>query len=80
MDQSRSFRDIIEARATRDPEFCEALLEEATNLLQVTRSALDDLLAAGTISSKTIGKIRLISMDDVVAYKARADRERMPGL
>lgn len=77
---SRSFKETVKARAMRDPEFCEALLEEAANLLHVSRSHLDGLLAAGTISSQAIGSSRLISMEDVVAYKERPDREREPDL
>lgn len=77
---SRSFKETVKARAMRDPKFCEALLEEAANLLHVSRSHMDGLLAAGTIPSQIIGTSRLISMEDVVAYKARPDRERGPDL
>ena len=77
---SHRFKEIVESCAMRDPEFCEALMEEAADLLNIPRSALDGLIAAGTISSQIIGNSRLISMDDAMAYKARVGRPHEPDL
>ncbi|GEM_PF-1468968 len=73
---SHSFKETVKARATRDPEFCEALLKEAAHLLDVSRASLDGLLAAGTISSQIIGTSRLIAIEDLVTYAAKIDKVR----
>jgi len=77
---SRSFKETVKTRAMRDPEFCEALMEEAIHLLSVPRSCLDGLIADGAISSEIIGNSRLISIDDVTTYKARVGRHHEPDL
>ena len=77
---SLNFMETVKSRAMRDPEFCEALLVEAADLLNVPRPFLDRLLKAGTISSQVICKSRLISMDNVMTYKARVGRQHEPDL
>ena len=57
---SCNFKETVKTRAMWDPEFCEALMEEAVHLLSFPRSCLDGLIADGAISSQIIDNSRLI--------------------
>jgi excisionase family DNA binding protein len=73
--------DILEAmaagqRITITPEGTELTTVEAAKVLNVSRPFLIKLLATGKIPHRMVGKHRRVRVDDVLAYKARDDRER----
>jgi excisionase family DNA binding protein len=73
--------DILEAMAagrgvTIVPENPELTTVQAAALLNVSRPFLIKLLKEKVIPHRLVGKHRRILIDDVMAYKARIDRER----
>jgi excisionase family DNA binding protein len=54
--------------------------EEAADLLRVSRTYLVRLLREGVITSKTVGKRRVVQAADVLAFKQRRDARRRRGL
>lgn len=73
--------DILEAMASGRgvaivPENAELTTVEAAAALNVSRPYLIKLLDEGVIPHRKVGKHRRIRMEDVMAYKARDDRER----
>lgn len=73
--------DILEAMAagrgvTIIPENAEMTTFEAAEMLNVSRPYLIKLLEEGAIPHRKVGKHRRIRMEDLMAYKARDDRER----
>ena len=73
--------DILEAMAagrgvTLIPENAELTTVQAAEILNVSRPFLIKLLEENAIPHRKVGKHRRISMEDVMAYKARIDRER----
>jgi excisionase family DNA binding protein len=77
--------DILEAMAagrgvTIIPENAELTTVEAAEALNVSRPFLIKLLDEGAIPHRKVGRHRRIRMEDVMAYKARDDREREAAL
>jgi len=73
--------DILEAMAagrgvTLIPENAELTTVQAAEILNVSRPFLIKLLEESAIPHRKVGKHRRIRMEDVMAYKARIDRER----
>lgn len=73
--------DILEAMAagrgvTIVPENAELTTVEAAGVLNISRPYLIKLLDECVIPHRKVGKHRRIRMEDVMAYKARDDRER----
>lgn len=73
--------DILEAMAagrgiTLIPENAELTTVEAADILNVSRPFLIKLLEEKVLPFRLVGKHRRIRMEDVMAYKARIDRDR----
>jgi len=73
--------DILEAMATGRGvtlirENAELTTVQAAEILSVSRPFLIKLLEESAIPHRKVGKHRRIRMEDVMAYKARIDRER----
>lgn len=73
--------DILEAMAAGQgvsliPENAELTTVQAAGVLNVSRPYLIKLLDENAIPYRKVGKHRRIRMEDVMAYKARIDRER----
>jgi excisionase family DNA binding protein len=73
--------DILEAMAagrgvTIIPENAELTTVQAAEILNVSRPFLIKLLEENAIPHRKVGKHRRIRMEDVMAYKARIDRDR----
>jgi excisionase family DNA binding protein len=73
--------DILEAMAAGQgvslvPENAELTTVQAAAMLNVSRPYLIKLLHENAIPHRKVGKHRRIRMEDVMAYKARIDRER----
>ncbi len=73
--------DILEAMAagrgvTLIPENAELTSVQAADVLNVSRPFLIKLLEENVLPHRKIGKHRRIRMEDVMAYKAKIDRER----
>lgn len=73
--------DILEAMAagrgvTIVPENAEFSTVEAASALNVSRTYLIKLLDEGVIPHRKVGTHRRIRIEDVMAYRARDDRER----
>ena len=74
-------RDILDAMAAGRgvsliPENAELTTVQAAAVLNVSRPFLIKLLTQGALPHRKVGKHRRIRMEDVMAYKARIDRER----
>lgn len=72
---------ILEAMAagrgvTIIPENAELTTVQAAEILNVSRPFLIKLLEDNAIPHRKVGKHRRIRMEDVMAYKARIDRDR----
>jgi excisionase family DNA binding protein len=77
----RFLMDILEAMAAGQgvsliPENAELTTVQAAGVLNVSRPYLIKLLDENAIPYRKVGKHRRIRMEDVMAYKARIDRER----
>ena len=73
--------EILEAMAAGRgvmviPENAELTTVQAASVLNVSRPFLIKLLDENVLPHRKVGKHRRIRMDDVMAYKARIDRER----
>ena len=58
------------------PENAELTSVQAADVLNVSRPFLIKLLEENVLPHRKIGKHRRIRMEDVMAYKAKIDRER----
>jgi excisionase family DNA binding protein len=73
--------DILEAMAagrgvTLIPENAELTTVQAADVLNVSRPFLIKLLEDNVLPHRKVGKHRRVRMEDVMAYKAKIDRDR----
>ena len=73
--------DILEAMAagrglTLIPENAELTSVQAADVLNVSRPFLIKLLEDNVLPHRKVGKHRRVRVEDVMAYKAKIDRER----
>ncbi|MBK8209138.1 MAG: helix-turn-helix domain-containing protein [Rhodospirillales bacterium] len=74
--------EILEAMAAGRgvhliPENAELTTVQAAEILNVSRPFLIKLIGEGALPHRKVGKHRRIRMEDVMAYKARIDAERL---
>lgn len=62
------------------PTHAELTIQEAANLLNVSRSFLVKSIDSGEIPYRKVGRHRRIILADLMSYKQQADHQRMQAL